>query len=201
MHFEENYTYHIYNRSNELVFRTEYNYLFFLKKFKKHILPFADVLAYCLMPNHFHLMVQVNKEGVKLINENHRATTQLLSKNIGLLLSSYTQAINKQENRRGSLFAHKTKAKQLNNFGEFKRISQKDYSLTCFNYIHQNPVTSNLVEKIEDWNFSSFKDYAELSNGTLINKELAVELLNLDLSNFKNIPAKNMQEIDIKMIF
>jgi putative transposase len=63
MHFEENYTYHIYNRSNEMVFRTDYNYEFFLEKFKKHILPFADILVYCLMPNHLHLMVQVNSEG------------------------------------------------------------------------------------------------------------------------------------------
>ncbi|HAF30203.1 MAG TPA: hypothetical protein DCG75_14270 [Bacteroidales bacterium] len=101
MHFEEKYTYHIYNRSNEIVFKKEYNYLFFLEKFKKHILPFADILAYCLMPNHFHIMIQVNKEGVKFTNENHRSATQLLSKNIGLLLSSYTQAINKQEKRKG----------------------------------------------------------------------------------------------------
>ncbi len=137
----------------------------------------------------------------QVINEDHRNTTLLLSKNIGLLLSSYTQAINKQENRRGSLFAHKTKAKQLNNFGGFNRVSQKDYSLTCFNYIHQNPVTSNLVEKIEDWNFSSFKDYAGLCNGTLINKELAVELLNLDLSNYTSTSIKNLREEDIKMIF
>ena len=129
------------------------------------------------MPNHFHILIQVNKEGVKLINDNHRNSTQVLSKGIGLLLSSYTQAINKQENRRGSLFAHKTKAKQLNNFGDFKDVSQKDYSLICFNYIHQNPLKTSLVEKIEEWEFSSYKDFAGLRNENLVNKKLTIELL------------------------
>ena len=201
MHFEENYTYHIYNRSNEIVFKTEYNYLFFLEKFKKHIIPFADILAYCLMPNHFHIMVQVRKEGVKIIDESHRNTTQLLSKNIGLLLSSYTQAINKQENRRGSLFAHKTKAKKLNNFGDFESVTQKDYSSICFNYIHQNPLNSDLVMILADWEFSSFKDYAGLRKGTLINKELTIELLNIDIENFLKNSGNSISEENIKMIF
>ena len=179
----------------------EYNYLFFLEKFKKHILPFADILAYCLMPNHFHIMVQVKKEGVKIIDESHRNTTQLLSKNIGLLLSSYTQAINKQENRKGSLFAHKTNAKKLNNFGDFESVTQKDYSLTCFNYIHQNPLNSDLVMKLVDWEFSSFKDYAGLRKGTLINKELTIELLNIDIENFLKNSRSYISEENIKMIF
>lgn len=152
------------------------------------------------MPNHFHILVQVNKEGEKIIDESHRNTTQLLSKNIGLLLSSYTQAINKQENRKGSLFAHKTKAKKLNNFGDFENIRQMDYSLTCFDYIHQNPVKDMLVKKYVDWEFSSYKDFAGLRNGTLVNKKLAFELLNLDLVNFPENSIKEISDEDIKMI-
>ena len=200
MYFEENYTYHIYNRSNEIVFRNKSNYLFFLKKLRIHILPYADILAYCLMPNHFHLLIQVNIEGSKLVNEDHRKTIQILSKHIGLLLSSYTQAINKQNNRKGSLFAHKTKAKKLNNFGDFKSVTQKDYSLTCFNYIHQNPLNSDLVIKLADWEFSSFIDYAGLRKGTLVNKKLAIELLNMDMTNFSKSSIKYLSEEDIKMI-
>jgi len=64
-----------------------------------------------VMPNHFHLLLSAKPEAVKFINEKHRIHTQVLSKNIGTLLSSYTQAINKQVNRRGALFAHKTIAK------------------------------------------------------------------------------------------
>jgi hypothetical protein len=138
---------------------------------------------------------------VQIIDESHRITTQLLSKNIGLLLSSYTQAINKQEKRKGSLFSHKAKAKQLNNFGDYKRISEKSYSLICFIYIHQNPIKNGLVEKIDDWEYSSFKEFAGLRNETLINKKLAIEILNLDLSNFANNLTNNLLEEDIKMIF
>ncbi len=52
MHFEKDKTYHIYNRSNNTVFFDERNYLFLLWKVKKQIAPIADILAWCLMPNH-----------------------------------------------------------------------------------------------------------------------------------------------------
>ena len=63
MQFEESFIYHIYNQGNnrqEIFFNKE-NYMFFLKKIKTHITPYADILAWCLMPNHFHLIVLVNK--------------------------------------------------------------------------------------------------------------------------------------------
>ena len=61
MNFESGNLYHIYNQGNnrQQLFFSRENYLFFLKKIKKHILPHADILAWCLMPNHFHLMVYV----------------------------------------------------------------------------------------------------------------------------------------------
>ena len=201
MHFEKNCTYHVYNRSNELIFKEKSNYLFFLKKIRNHILPYADVLAYCLMPNHFHLMINVRENSVIITNELHRPSTQELSKQIGLMLSSYTQALNKRYDRKGSLFAHKTKAKRLNNFGEFKKINQKDYSLVCFNYIHQNPLNSKLVNKLSDWEYSSFKDYAGIRKGTLANKKLAIEMLNIDLENLLLSSKIELDEELIKNIF
>lgn len=66
MEFEPGHLYHIFNRGNnsQKVFFTHDNYLHFLKKIKKHLLPHADILAWCLMPNHFHLMVHVNNVNV-----------------------------------------------------------------------------------------------------------------------------------------
>ena len=63
MIFKKGYLYHIYNQGNnrQNIFYNRENYLFFLKKIKIYILPYADVLAWCLMPNHFHLMVRVNR--------------------------------------------------------------------------------------------------------------------------------------------
>ncbi len=61
MILENDNLYHIYNQGNnrERIFFNRENYLFFLKKIRTHILPYADVLAWCLMPNHFHLLVYV----------------------------------------------------------------------------------------------------------------------------------------------
>ena len=56
MFFISECTYHVFNRSNETVFYNRENYIFFLGKIREHILPYADVLSYCLMPNHFHLL-------------------------------------------------------------------------------------------------------------------------------------------------
>ncbi|MEI6820310.1 MAG: transposase [Bacteroidota bacterium] len=179
MNFKENYTYHVYNRSNEQLFFNRENYLFFIRKIRKHILPFSDILAYCLMPNHFHLLITAKKEAEELLDENNQYRTQTLAKSIGTMLSSYTRAINIQQNRKGSLFAHQTKAKQLN-------YHKNDYSKDCFFYIHQNPYVAKLVKRLEDWEFSSFNDYIGKRNGSLVNKELAYEIVNFDKNDLYN---------------
>jgi len=172
MNFKEDCTYHVYNRSNEVLFYNRGNYLFFLRKIRDHLLPYADVLSYCLMPNHFHLILTVNAEGVKYSEKKKREDMQLLSKSLGTILSSYTQALNRQIGRRGNLFAHKTKAKILND-------AKDDYALNCFMYVHQNPMLAKLVDKLEDWEFSSFPDYIGRRNGTLINKKLGMDIFQI----------------------
>ena len=172
MNFKVDCTYHVYNRSNEVLFYNRDNYLFFLRKIRDHLLPYADVLSYCLMPNHFHLILTVNAEGVKYSEKKKREDMQLLSQSLGTILSSYTQALNRQIGRRGNLFAHKTKAKILND-------AKDDYALNCFMYVHQNPMLAKLVDKLEDWEFSSFPDYIGRRNGTLINKKLGMDIFQI----------------------
>lgn len=178
MHFEKDHIYHIYNRSNETVFYSKNNYLFFIEKVRKLIYPVCDLLAWCLMPNHFHMMINATEESVEYAREKHRPNVQILSKNIGTLLSSYTQALNKSVGRRGRLFAHNTQAKSISNF-------RKDYLENCFFYIHQNPLQAGLVKKIENWKYSSFIDYAEEMSDSICNKELAYQLIDIDKDNFK----------------
>ena len=50
--------YHIYNRGNnrERVFYERENYAFFLRRVRQYLIPVVDVVAYCLMPNHYHLL-------------------------------------------------------------------------------------------------------------------------------------------------
>ena len=61
MHLESENIYHIYNQGNkrENIFYSKNNHLYFLERIRKYLLPYCDYIAWCLMPNHFHLMVYV----------------------------------------------------------------------------------------------------------------------------------------------
>ncbi len=211
MHFEEGYLYHIYNQGNnkQKIFFNNGNYLFFLRKVRLYLLPYVDILAYCLMPNHFHFMVLVNKIEVEeteiggatlsrtpnppAIKKSNKKIT--LNSSIGILLASYTRAVNIQQNLTGSLFRKQTKAECINcptgltpSFITSGGITyfpdddpERQYPQVCFNYIHNNPVKTGLVYKPEDWEFSSAMDYAGLRNGTLTNKEAAEMYVNTNI--------------------
>jgi len=140
------------------------------------MMPYCDILAYCLMPNHFHFLISSDSRtiAVKPIGGQNR---NVLSEGIRNLLQTYTKAINKQNNTTGSLFQQNTKAKCLAD-------GSKSYDHICMHYIHQNPMKAKLVARMEDWEFSSFRDYCGLRNGTLCNKELAIRLLDLNVKTF-----------------
>ncbi len=106
------------------------------------------------------------------------------------MLASYTRAINKQENRTGSLFRQETKSICLN---EIKRelkdwvvsngityftvdTPESQYAQICFNYIHNNPVNAYLTSAPEEWEFSSYLDIAGIRDGELINRGRIQEL-------------------------
>jgi len=186
--------------------------LFFLEKIKKHVLPYADLLAWCLMPNHFHLMVYVNEVELP-VAKDAQATTQGLScispsatqsrartnttnsktqsfqHSIGVMLASYTRAINKQNNWTGSLFRSETKAICLTQNDKAARAYYVDKGLTtinvqhpelqypnvCFNYINFNPVKDGLVKRNDEWEFSSYPDIVGMRNGKLISRERIAE--------------------------
>ncbi|MEE4196662.1 MAG: hypothetical protein V2I54_03385 [Bacteroidales bacterium] len=199
MKFERGYIYHIYNQGNnrQKIFFNRENYLFFLKKIKIHVTPYSDIIAWCLMPNHFHLMVLVNETTINSSDDSKSSDElkkqQTLNQSLAIMLRSYTRAINKQYNLTGSLFRQKTKAECLNcpngitpSFynTEFKTqlrtdYPEREYPQVCFNYIHQNPVKARLVKTETAWEFSSAQDYAGIRNGTLINKTVASQYINI----------------------
>ncbi|NOZ36237.1 MAG: transposase [Chlorobi bacterium] len=199
MNFEKDFTYHVYNRSNNIVFKTSDNYLFFLEKFRKYISPYSDIIAWVLQPNHFHFMLVPNEKATKYIEEKHLPNTQMLSKQFGILLSSYTKAFNKQNNRKGSLFAHNTKAKLLISRNSGSNM-QNNYSVSCFRYIHNNPVNHIYVKNIYDWEFSSYKDFAGIRNGNLINRKLAEEMINYNKDYFYAWSKIELNDDDIQNI-
>jgi len=79
--------------------------------------------------------------------------TPTIRKNIGLLLSSYTKAINRGFERKGSLFQPHTKAKE---------IIDESYLITLVSYIHQNPIRAKLVSHLENWPYSSYPSLIEM---------------------------------------
>lgn len=205
MHYEPNQIYHVYNRGNnkQLIFFTESNYLYFLQKIKIEWKKYADVLCYCLMPNHFHVMLVPNEEGCKnIVLADKETHMQNLSKTIGKTLSSYTKAINLQNNATGNLFQKKTKAKLLTDPNRLdKYFSNHDYTLTCFHYIHQNPLKAKLVNNLKDWLYSSYLDYYNNRNGTICSKTLAMQLLELTSIDFTNDSIDKLNDDIIDRIF
>ncbi len=145
-------TYHIYNRGVNYgdIFFTRANWIFFLVRLREHCPAESGVVvAYCLMPNHYHFIIQVR------CDDFGRKAMQPL-------MVSYTKAINRQEGRVGSLFQGPFQARRVETDGDLVHLSR---------YIHLNPVTAGYVAHPEDWEFSSYRDYIGLRTGTLPQSE------------------------------
>jgi putative transposase len=200
MNFTPDNFYHVYNQGNnrQILFKDRKDYFIFLKLYKRFISPFADTIAWCLMPTHFHFMIAADarcstkiKQGGILIDP--------ITNGIRKLLSSYARIFNSQTQQTGSVFRQKTKSKCLSDISVKPGATRqtKDYIINCFHYIHQNPVIANLVKRLEDWEFSSFRDYAGLRNRTLCQKELAALYCMYDPVNFI---ANSNELVDKKII-
>ncbi|MBL7851778.1 MAG: transposase [Cyclobacteriaceae bacterium] len=174
MHLTEGEIYHIYNRgiNREVIFPRRENYRYFLQGVQRWLKPRCDILAWCLMPNHFHFLIHANAATVPMIHDGS-IDRQQFSQGIKQLLSSYAKAINKQESRVGNLFQQKTKAREVSS-------SDQGHPLTAFHYVHQNPMRAKIVQRMEDWEFSSFNEYMEKGTLYLCNRELAINLLDLN---------------------
>jgi REP element-mobilizing transposase RayT len=170
--------YHIYNHANgsENLFRSEENYHYFLRKYGGYIYPVAETFAYCLMPNHFHLMVKIRTEEEVLNNlKELKATLQgfetlggfsiAVSKQFSHFFNGYTQAYNKMYNRKGSLF--------MPNFKR-KAISDNNYFTQLIAYIHLNPVKHGFCTNLYDWPHSSIHAYLH-NKPSKLNREYLTE--------------------------
>jgi putative transposase len=196
MKFYQEKIYHIYNQGNnqQKIFFEKKNYLFFLNKMRTHLCGHCDILSWCLMPNHFHWMIQIHPEYEENL-EKHLADTNApivdpLNRSISILLSSYTKAINRMYGRSGSLFRGRTKSIDLSPDDR----TDNQHPLICLLYIHQNPLKAGLVNKLEDWEFSSYMDYAGLREGTICSINQTQILLDLP-SNHQEFTKLSYQTI------
>jgi len=132
--------YHIYNRGNngENLFIVERNYAYFLNLYARHIEPVAETFAYCLLRNHFHLLVRIREQ---------RPARSQVSQAFSNLFNAYTKSINSAYRRSGSLFEK-----------PFQRIevTTPQYCLRLVHYIHWNPQKHGFVEDFRDYPYSSY---------------------------------------------
>ena len=121
----------------------------------------VDIWAYCLMPNHVHLIaVPENQEGLNLaIGEAHRR---------------YTRHINFREGWRGHLWQGR--------FGSF--IMDETYLLACAKYIELNPVRAGLVKNAVEWPWSSARAHVQGKNDTLVNTAPLCRIIRSDWEHF-----------------
>ncbi|MFV0607052.1 MAG: transposase, partial [Niabella sp.] len=167
--------YHIYNHANgdDNVFKERKNYPFFLNKYHQHIDPIAETKVWCLMPNHFHLLVRIKDISQLRLDfpkfqtlenltneEKEKQLSLLLSKQFSNFFSSYTQSFNKVYGRRGSLF--------IKNFKR-KEITSERYLQTIILYIHLNAVKHGFCKTVEEWEWTSYPDFWQEQNQLAIN--------------------------------
>lgn len=181
--------YYIYNHANgdDNLFREERNYHYFLKKYSQYIDPVAETAAWCLMPNHFHLLVKI-KNGEEIASTYPKFGTldkstdksNFISKRFGNFFSSYTQSFNKVYDRRGSLF--------LKNFKR-KEITDEDYLRNLVLYIHLNPVHHGFCKDIGEWKWTSYDSFIRSV------EELVYQLFN-DRENYQMMHRSQRPSFD-----
>jgi len=146
-YFEPGVVYHVFNRGNnkEYIFKEEKNYLYFLSLLQKHVLPVAEIYAYCLLKNHFHLVVRL--KDAELLEDKYKEKPYLGFSN---LFNAYTKSINKMYNRTGSLFQEHLHR---------KRVEDEEYLTQLIAYVHLNPVKHEFTDDFKNYRYSSYKSY------------------------------------------
>lgn len=181
-YFECNSIYHVYNHANggENLFITQENFQYFLRKYLEKLGQIADTIAYCFMPNHFHLLIRIREESVldDFINRRNTITGKsiipenipkeeryhfLVKRQFQNLFNGYVKAFNKYHNRKGSLLQQNTRRKLIHN---------DQYLLNSIIYIHLNPVFHKFTNFPEDWPNSSYCTYLNEKDTFLVKNEI-----------------------------
>lgn len=197
--------YHVYNRgtNKENLFRDKQDYRAFLYRLglglgiKSEILnkneitrssksriritkspfDFFKLHSFCLMPNHFHLLIEQTGDV---------SISSLIQK----ICTSFSMYINKKYGRVGHLFQ-----------GNFKSVlieSNPQFMWTT-SYIHTNPVKGNLVIKPEEYDWSSYIDYAKNRNLPIIYKDFIVSVFGSKENLIKQTSIFKNKKFDVKV--
>ncbi len=150
------YFYHIYNKAvaDNLLFVDEQNYHFFISKIRKYLIEVGEILAYCLMPNHYHILMLLKE--VSLPEAMQRFAL------------AYSVPFNKRYNRTGHLFQGPYR---------LKHVDDTRYLVHLTRYIHLNPLTANLVNKAEEWEYSSLREYIGMDIPDFISPTIVLNII------------------------
>ena len=147
--------FHIYNRGNrnQDVFSEEGDYLNYLKKLREYKKKYnISIICYCLMPNHFHLLLRQDSDTP-------------IYKFMHALHTSYSIYFNKKYDKVGRMFQGRFKQKE---------IGKDEYLSRVTSYIHFNPVKDGLVEDLDNYQWSSYPDFIGIREGTLCDKDIVL---------------------------
>ena len=209
--------YHIYNCgiNGEDLFRESKNHQHFLSLYDKYVDPVSDTFAWCLMRNHFHLLVRVKEEGeIASFYDSHcqglrplagRNETPPVVENPGgggkdwrtrkpdpsnqlsHLFNSYAQYYNKKYKRHGSLFEKRFKRKHVNNEKYFRQLVV---------YIHNNPVHHGFVDYPGDYPWSSYRTCVSVKP-TKLKRETVIGWFD-GVANFKYVHEGKVEFLKIE---
>ncbi len=163
--------YHVYNRgiNGENIFIETRNYLYFLQLYVHHVHPVVDTYAYCLLRNHFHLLIRVKTRQELdlsgLANLTGLDVTKPPSQYFSNFFNAYTKSINKMYGRTGALFER-----------PFRRIEvgDREYFKRLVTYIHRNPKHHRFVDDFREWPYSSY-DVLHTTKPTKVQREIVLD--------------------------
>ncbi len=178
--FVANGFYHVYNRGHHYqnVFHDQSDYLYFLKQLRRYKTSSrVAIVAYCLMPNHYHLLVQ-----------------QLSDRPLSVMMQAFGTSIAKTYNKKyrtvGALFQGPFRA---------KRVDRDEYLMHLVRYIHLNPAAAGLVANIIDWPYSNYPDMLGLRKGTLCDAEPVLQYFDWSPAAYQEF-VESYQESDLRQI-
>ena len=166
--FSQSDVYHIIIRGNDKqnIFYDDDDRFLFKDRLKESKEKFKyQIYSYCLMSNHVHLLIRVNKE--------------FLSKVMQSLVMRYSIYFNKKYNRVGHVFQDRYFS---------KKVEEPNYFLTVCKYIHRNPEKAG-IEKTENYYWSSYREY--MHKEKIINKKIIMYYFNNDLREFEKYMLNN----------
>jgi hypothetical protein len=164
-------TYHIYNRgiNGTTLFSEPHHYRLFLEQYAYYTEPGIDTYAYCLLNNHFHLVIRVKEESELDLNrwkaERGWSKVSDASTLLGHCFNSYCQQYNKLTNRTGSLFEK-----------PFHRewVDEDGYLSQLIYYVHANPKKHQFTTDFRTYPYSSYRSILS-EKPTLLRRQYIVD--------------------------